>query len=825
MKYVKYVSSLVFGFFLILNFSYAQAQDNSTSSNLSRYIEEIVVTARARDESVRDIPVAITAISEEEMDTYGFQTLDDIANSSASLEINRLSSGSGVQIAIRGIASSPGSLGIEQSTAVMIDGVYFPQGRVINEGLFDVSQVAILKGPQALYFGKNATSGAVVITTNDPGDELEWGFKVSNEFEYETNTAEFMVSSPLSDNWGIRLALFNSEMDKGWLENTAGPTTYTTVDVSQGFAPTVHETRGPVSSHSPQSELSAGRLTLAGNFSENVFFKLKASFADNTYANMGVSEWYDCTTLGGKPHVNTANPDNPGFLMPIENVGGGECNKDRRSGANPIPTTPAAALPITGQLGGDLGENYESKIITAHLNVDLDEVSIQTIVNHHEQNVGWVIDCDGGASVGCFAGEGNDFENFSIESKVISKNEGNFNWALGAYYANTERYFIQEVIFAGAENSAADPSNRFVAYDKVSETDGKTISVYGELIWDMSDTTQITVGARYIEEEKDSYFTQPYVNPMFGFLFVEGRVLASKTKLDELVPELTLRYQPSENVTYFVAYKEGWKSAGFDNGSIDSTLNADPIADITYDPETVKGVEAGVKAILLDGALNVEFDIYKYEYEDLQLNFFNSATFAYRTLNAEETESEGFEIQLTYLPPSVEGLRLTGALGYNDANYVKFSGPCYGGQKPSEGCTTQVGGLWEQNLNGSDKAMSPDLRYNLGFNYITDIGGGLELGLNGNVKYSDDYTLRDTIPNAIQGSYHVFDAAVSVSSPDQGWKLSLIGKNLNDEYIQTFASDTPSTGGNAGSIYGFQADRYSYMKPGRTMMLELSYQR
>ncbi|MEE3165624.1 MAG: TonB-dependent receptor, partial [Pseudomonadota bacterium] len=95
----------------------------------------------------------------------------------------------------------------------------------------------------------------------------------------------------------------------------------------------------------------------------------------------------------------------------------------------------------------------------------------------------------------------------------------------------------------------------------------------------------------------------------------------------------------------------------------------------------------------------------------------------------------------------------------------------------------------------------------------------------GNVKFSDDYVLRDTIPNAIQGSYHVFDAAVSVSSPDQGWKLSLIGKNLNDEYIQTYASDTPSTGGNAGSIYGFQADRYSYMKPGRTMMLELSYQR
>ena len=102
------------------------------------------------------------------MENLNINSLDDIAASSASLEINRINSGSGVQIAIRGIASSPGSLGIEQSVAVMIDGVYFPQGRVINEGLFDTNQVAILKGPQALYFGKNATAGAVSIVTNDP---------------------------------------------------------------------------------------------------------------------------------------------------------------------------------------------------------------------------------------------------------------------------------------------------------------------------------------------------------------------------------------------------------------------------------------------------------------------------------------------------------------------------------------------------------------------------------------------------------------------------------------------------------------------------------
>ena len=154
---------------------------------------------------------------------------------------------------------------------------------------------------------------------------------------------------------------------------------------------------------------------------------------------------------------------------------------------------------------------------------------------------------------------------------MVSTDGGSLNWALGAYWQETERYFIQEVMFAGAENSAADPSDRYVAYDKVSETDGETFSVYGEIIWDINDTMQLTAGGRYIDEKKDSYFTQPYVNPAFGFLFVQDRILAADQSFDDFVPEVTLRYQPTDTLTYFIAYKEGWKSGGFDNGSIDST--------------------------------------------------------------------------------------------------------------------------------------------------------------------------------------------------------------------------------------------------------------
>ena len=799
---------------LIFTFNSAFAQE---SAPIASDIEEIVVTARAGESSIRDIPVAITAYSEEEMENLNINTLDDLAASSASLEINRINSGSGVQIAIRGIASSPGSIGIEQSVAVMIDNVYFPQGRVINEGLFDTQQVAILKGPQALYFGKNATAGAVSIVTNDPTDEFEVALSLGHEFEYKTDTYEFMISGPISDTWGARLALYESNMDEGWIQNVAGDSTYTTLDAANGFAATVHNNPAPTQKFYPATEESFARLTLKGELTERTTLTFKASMAETFVASATVAELYSCY-LGDIPQINTGGVANPNPL-------GGDCNKDRRTGLNNIPPAFANDYDTAGVFGGGLGDQYESKIYTAKLEHDFDSSQLTAIFNMHEQDVAWVIDADYNAATSVFAGEYNEFENTSMELKWVSTDGGSLNWALGAYWQETERYFIQEVMFAGAENSAADPSDRYVAYDKLSETSGETLSFYGELIWDLNETIQITAGGRYIDESKDNYFTQPYVNPAFSGLFIEDRILAADQSFDDFVPELTIRYQPSDTLTYFLAYKEGWKSGGFDNGSVDSTLNANPDRDITYDPEKVTGFEAGVKALVADGSLEVNFDIYSYEYDDLQLNYFNSATFAYRTLNAEESESEGFEIQLAYLPPTIDGLRLTASYGYNDSNYVKFVGPCAGGQLPSEGCNIPDGGLVLQNLNGSKRALAPENRANLGFNYNSMLSNGLELGINGNMKYSTKYKLNDVIPDAYQPNYKTVDAGIYLSSPDKGWKLALIGRNLNDEYVQTRGTDAPSTGGGTGTEAGFKGDRYAYIKPGRTLALKLSFQR
>ncbi|WP_374648923.1 TonB-dependent receptor plug domain-containing protein, partial [Rhizorhabdus sp.] len=140
----------------------AMAQDASAQPAASESVgglEDIVVTARKRQESVQSVPVAVTAISGDLVLKRDITSIEKIAAATPNLNVGRASNGSGAQLTLRGIGSSSTSIGIEQSVAVVVDGAYYGQGRIIQEGFFDLQRIEVLKGPQALFFGKNATAG------------------------------------------------------------------------------------------------------------------------------------------------------------------------------------------------------------------------------------------------------------------------------------------------------------------------------------------------------------------------------------------------------------------------------------------------------------------------------------------------------------------------------------------------------------------------------------------------------------------------------------------------------------------------------------------
>jgi len=215
-----------------------QAPTGAAAQASSGGLEEIVVTARKRVENVQNIPVAVTALTGAKLEQYDLASLENIAAATPQLTVVRGSSGSGADLSLRGIGSNFTSIGIEQSVAVNIDGVYYGQGRIINEGFFDMRQVEIYKGPQALFYGKNATAGAIAFTSADPGDTFQAMGRFGYEFTSEQKIFEGYVSGPINDKIALRLAVRGTDMSGGYVENLAPATTYTTVDVANGFAPT-----------------------------------------------------------------------------------------------------------------------------------------------------------------------------------------------------------------------------------------------------------------------------------------------------------------------------------------------------------------------------------------------------------------------------------------------------------------------------------------------------------------------------------------------------------------------------------------------------------
>ncbi len=801
-------------------------------------IEEIVVQARAGAESVRNIPVALTAVGEERMNQYGIESMTDLEAITPQLSISRAGNGNGATVGIRGIGSPTTSIGIEQSVAIVIDGVYFPQGRAINEGLFDVSQVAVLKGPQALYFGKNATAGVVSVMTNNPGDEFEASIRVNNEFESDDLTLEGMVSIPINEKIGIRLAVQTSKMDGGWIENSAvdEPAAYRTTDAAT-FAQQTY-VNPKAASDWPQEETTYARVTIAGDLSDTMNYNLKGSYAKFEQGTpSGALEMFSCRALNGVAHSSAAvSPQPAGRQTPLVQptpLPSVDCAADGGRGWNNVPPEIARTNKLLRQFGGDDGDLYESYSLTGTFNWAFESFDTKLVLNYHNQDAEWVGDQDASGVTTIFAGEKNDFDNLSAEVRVVTRLDQPVNFVVGAYLQKTERNFNQVVNFAGARNTAAAPNDEYTAYDKISGTDGDTQSVYGEVIWDIADRWQLTAGVRYIDENKDSYFYQPYVNPFFVGLFKlydpanpATTVASADQNFDDLIPEVTLRWETTDDLTLYAAYKEGFKSGGFSNSAILSNLSPAGFNDFVFDPEEVDGFEVGAKASVLDGSMQLTFEAFFYDFKDLQVDYFNSAQFAYVTENAGGSETKGAELQFDWATP-VDGLYLTGSIGYLSSTFTDFESFCATGQTAAQGCILPPPPATEtaarQNLDGNDRPGAPEWSGFVGVNYDRPLGNNLLWGVSANAQFKSEQNLIAQDPTAKADSYQTYDANIRIGSADRTWQVALIGKNLSDEYVFRGGGNVPGTGGNTGTAEGYPSDLQGVAIRPRQVELEFTY--
>jgi iron complex outermembrane recepter protein len=767
----------------------------------------IIVTARRIPELAQKAPVAVTVLSTERIHNYNVSSLEQVAAITPGLIITRGNSGSGADFSLRGIGSNFSSIGIEQSVAVVVDGVYYGQGRVIDEGFIDLERIELLKGPQSFYFGKNSTAGVISITTANPGREFEAKGRVGYEVISRNPLGEFVMSGPLTDSLSVRFAAAGQKMQDGYVRNRASAGTYPTFDAATG-AFTLHPVPAPSDRDLPDESFALGRLTVSYKPAEDFEASLKATVDHN---EQGGTSWND--RLWKCPSGASTFPGSAGE----------SCDDTFDISQNPAPPDIAATRKDMRREDGALYTLYDSYSVTAQVEKQLSPMTLTAVSNYQRFRYSSNSDYDFTAVPAIWSDQHNTYRAFSQELRARTRFDSPLNFLLGVYFQDTRVDFAQAAVFFGSENSlAVDPANRYVSVLKSSATDGRTWAGYGQMIWTFLPDWELTAGARYTEEKKDSFFLQPYVNPFFAFLYAENHRLVAQQEFSDTSPEVTLSWKPQEHLLLYVAYKTGYKSGGFSN-SADDVVGGAGVANLVFEPETVEGAEVGLKALLLDQRMNVAVNAYRYRYSDLQVDFFNAQNFALITTNAGSAISEGVEVEGEYRPTWADGLRLRGALAWNRAHYEHYIGPCYAGQTRAQGCN--IGGEAAlQNLGGKPTADSPRWVGVLGVDHDREIGAGLMLGFSTDVRYSDNYSVSPFAqPLDRQSSYVNVDAAIRLRTTDKRWTVEAIGKNLTNNFVVTYASDMPSTGTPAGGDTGQLADQFALFAPARSVTLQLTY--
>ena len=748
-------------------------------------IEELIVTARKRDETAISVPVVITAVSGATLERRGVNSIDGLARLVPQLLTGDGSGGAqqGGVMVLRGISGSDSNPFGDQALSFNIDGVQVAHASIRRMGQTDISQVEVLKGPQALYFGKNSPAGIISIRTNDPTSQLAGQVSGGYETVAREWRGEGFVSGPLAENLGGRLSVFGADM-RGWNK----------VGIPDGLI------NSPNKKHTPGSTEYALRGTLLYNPTDQFSARFKLGY-NKIKGTASTSQVVDCPT--GVPQLGGLD----------------DCTADDviYGGATDFGPNVKNLDPMFGDGRNFMRQNQTlgSLELNYKLTPELTVTSISGLYDFDWSQMANYVPTYTSALNGTLSFMG--IRELSQEVRMTSSFSGPINFMFGGRYDDTRAYTRSD----GFLNLAA-PVYR-LRFGLGMEGSGH--SVFGQVLVDVLPTVQLSAGGRYSSESKHLTYVRQGLAPTW----VVNPVVTPVTRAswDDFSPEVTGRWRPNDDLTIFVSYKEGFLSGGFNSGSTNFTQS------LKYDQQTVSGFEGGIKAALLDHRLRANFSVYDYTVKGMQIS--TSINGIQQVFNAGRVGTKGAEVDFAYLTP-VEGLSVNAAVAYNRARYEVYVVNCYRGQSQAAGCKPILvadpaapGGFrqtgTEQNLAGAQVVRAPDWSASGGFTYEVPVSENLRLGLDGGLTYSGSYFANPTAsPGSHVSAYILVDATVRLSSADDRWQLALIGRNLTDKYYFVRVTDGQGTGANPGTVAGgLLGDSLGAVSRGRELMIRVSH--
>lgn len=770
-------------------------------------LEEIFVTAQKRVQSLRDVPISVNAVDGVKLEEGGITSIERMADYIPSF--NMTQTGIGTNISIRGITSGVNQ-GFEQSAAQFVDGVHFGRAQLARAPFLDIAQVEVLRGPQSILFGKNSTAGAVSITTAKPTDEFEAKITALYEPEHGEEDLRFVVSGPLTDTLSGRVAVLDRSMD-GYYENT-------TLNREES---------------GDEERVFRGTLAWKPTDNWNVTLKLEDGSFDSDGRNIEVVQPVE-QTIPGRATVPYANA-----LRAFSN---GTYELDTQQD-------------FKRQSNGDYSYN-DTENATLTIETSLGDHTLTSVTGHNAYNYRELCDCDFiGLSVFNILSD-EDFEQLSQEIRIASPTDGVISYIGGVFYQSSELTF-NDVIGVPADSIlglAVNPAIRGASSNRDFHQDSDLAAVFAQVTWNIKDDLHLTLGGRFTEEDKDAMRRQYHVSPagtslplgtpaspynvIFGLFNIEPyEPIYGNRDESAFTPQINLQYDLNETDMVYASFTTGFKSGGFDvrsNGhpdpSVQNAVNASPSnpdndnnpntpppptpipGTFEFEDEKVDNYEIGGKFTLAGGAAEINLALFRSEFSDMQTSQFDGGV-SFNVTNAAEAIVQGLEIDGRWA--LTDAVMLRGGAAYIDFEYDKFpNSQCYFGQADNVAPLTD-------NLcdaSGARREFTPELQGNLGIDHSLSFAGGLQLNSTLDLIYSDDYLTTPSLdPKLEQEAYVKVNARIALSGADKMWELALVGKNLTDESIVTYANGLPVasilTGGTGTGYYAF------YERP-RTVALQ-----
>ncbi len=739
------------------------AEESSAANEDESQSNVILVTSQRREKSMQDVPIAMAAITGEDIENLSVNSLEGLIDHIPGVELFD-ERGAGMPVwVIRGVGLKDFNSNNSPTAAIYSDGVYLPSNVMNGIGMFDIDRVEVLKGPQGGLYGRNTTGGAVRVISERPtiGADTNGYFKASYGSWGRTGI-EGAVGGSLSDTVAGRVAVM-SDQGGGWQDSLATPEddewgdrdflavrAQLLFEVTEDF-----EIYLKINSGKDNSETALGTAVgtqdpvwlepmcaeaIAGTISDNC---ITWSNATILYASMlGIT-----SALPATPEVLASQLSDNGEIV----------------ASNLINEIDNEWTTFTMHLDWDLGfANFKS--ITGYADFDNDQ-------NHDYDAMPYIFGHELGTA---------SIKSKSQEFRLVSNSDSALSWILGASVSEdtieeSRDFVLTDNLVIVGQLGGADLGTRAFTQET------NTWAIYAQAEFQLSDQLSVEGALRYTDESKNLRDASLVFNNVLVLFADENYDLDLEANWSGYVG---LNWHPTDDVLTYAKMTRGYKSGGYNGGF---TFEAAGL--IPYIEETIWAYEIGIKSDLADNTIRFNAAAFYYDYQDAQ-GFRNYEVTPGNTIgklaNIGDAEHLGFEADVYWLPESIEGLSIGFGLAYVDAEYTDSD-------------------AIEQTVLGADysfeglKRHGPENSYNFQTRYEWSLMDNLLAAWQLDYSWRSSFLPDGVTPDVpggdfgkfgLRDSYGILNARISIDSMDDTWSVALVGKNLTDEkYTLTSASD------------------------------------